>query len=140
MPKGGFTIWLRGGDYLRTKPLELTAADSGTPKGPDDLAGLQGRDGSPARRAVTDRLTAVTDPALLARLPEVARGYVVQLDLKALGITDFGQMQSRGFARPLAPAHCELFYGGRPMTLARWPNEGESERIAGFPEGEAIPR
>ena len=43
-----------------------------------------------------------------------------------------------GFGRPLHPAHVELFYDGRPMTLARWPNAGAQEpfaRIAGFPEG-----
>ena len=43
-------------------------------------------------------------------------------------------MRSRGFGRPLTPAHCELFFGSRPMTLARWPNEGEWERIAGYPD------
>ena len=42
-------------------------------------------------------------------------------------------MKSRGFGRPTTPAHCELFFGGHPMTLARWPNEGDWERIAGFP-------
>ena len=61
----------------------------------------------------------------------------MQVDLKALGITDFGQMRSRGFGRPLTPAHCELFFGGRPMTLARWPNEGEWEHIAGYPDAGA---
>src|SRR6266446_10684641 len=29
-PKSGVTIRLRGGDYVRTNALELTAADSGT--------------------------------------------------------------------------------------------------------------
>jgi hypothetical protein len=76
----------------------------------------------------------VTDPAVLARLPEKARGQVVQSDLRAQGITDFGQIKSRGFGRATAPAHGELFYQGRPMTLARWPNEGDWERIAGCPE------
>src|SRR6266511_790679 len=32
--KAGLTVWLRGGDFLRTNALELTAADSGTPNGP----------------------------------------------------------------------------------------------------------
>ena len=31
---GGITIWLRGGDYLRTAALELSAADSGTAEAP----------------------------------------------------------------------------------------------------------
>jgi hypothetical protein len=45
-------------------------------------------------------------------------------------------MKSRGFGRPQATAHCELFYDHRPMTLARWPNEGEFAKIAGYPAGQ----
>src|SRR5580765_3675836 len=32
--KAGLTVWLRGGDFLRTNALELTAADSGAPGRP----------------------------------------------------------------------------------------------------------
>ena len=42
-----------------------------------------------------------------------------------------------GFGRPLVPAHSELFFGGKPMTLARWPNQGQWERIAGYPDAGA---
>jgi len=38
LPKGGVTVWLRGGDYLRANTLELTAADSGTRKRPSSGA------------------------------------------------------------------------------------------------------
>jgi hypothetical protein len=79
----------------------------------------------------------VTDPAVLNRLAENAREGVRQINLRALGITDFGEMKSRGFGRSTTPAHCELFCDGKPMTLARWPNEGESSHIAGFPETSA---
>ena len=68
---------------------------------------------------------------------EKARGSVQQIDLRPLGIHEFGAMKSRGFGRPTTPAHCELFFDGKPMTLARWPNEGEWAQIAGFPEAQA---
>jgi len=135
--RGPVTIWLRGGDYLRTNALELTADDSGTPEVPviwhaykDERVRLLGG-------CKLSRFGPVTDPAVLARLPEAARGGVGQVRLASLGVTDFGTMASRGFGRPLTPAHCELFFGGRPMTLARWPNEGEWERIAGYPDAGA---
>lgn len=135
--KGAVTIWLRGGDYLRTRALELTAADSGTSNAP---VTWRAREGETVRLLGGRKLSGfvpVGDPAILSRLPAAARPRVVQLDLKTLGVTDFGEMRSRGFGRALVPAHCELFAGHRPMTLARWPNEGEWERIAGFPDATA---
>ncbi|HEY5911471.1 MAG TPA: right-handed parallel beta-helix repeat-containing protein [Verrucomicrobiae bacterium] len=131
------TVCLRGGDYLRTNTFELTAPDSGTEKSPVTWRSYKNE--SP--RLLGGRRLAgfsrVTDLAVLARLPEVARASVVQIDLRALGMSDFGEMKSRGFGRPLTPSHCELFFDGKPMTLARWPNEGAFEKIAGFPEANA---
>ena len=130
------TIWLHGGDYLRTNALELTAEDSGTPNAPifwraykDERVRLLGG------RTLTG-FQPVNDPAVLSRLDENARGHVAQLNLRALGITDYGEMKSRGFGRPTAVSHCELFFDHRPMTLARWPNEGEFTKIAGYPAGQ----
>ncbi len=128
-----FTIWLRGGDYLRTNALELTTADSGTAESPvvwrawrDEAVRLLGG-------RTLSGFAPVSDAAVLARLEEKARGHVVQLNLSALGISELGEMKSRGFGRPTATAHCELFFDHRPMTLARWPNEGEFAKIAGYP-------
>lgn len=130
------TIWVRGGDYFRTNTFALTTADSGTAEAPltwraykDEPVRLLGG------RTLTG-FTPVSDATALARLDEQARGHVVQLNLHALGITDFGEMKSRGFGRPTVPAHCELFFDHRPMTLARWPNEGEFAKIAGYPAGQ----
>ncbi|MBI3414014.1 MAG: right-handed parallel beta-helix repeat-containing protein [Verrucomicrobia bacterium] len=134
MPKRGLTIWLRGGDYVRTNALELLTEDSGTAQAPIVWRAYRSER---VRLLGGRKLTGfepVTNAAVLARLDEKARGRVFQLDLRALGITDFGEMKSRGFGRPTTPAHCELFYDGKPMTLARWPNEGAWEKIAGFPD------
>ena len=84
----------------------------------------------------------LSDPDVKLRLCEQARQHVVQTDLAALGLSDYGQLRSRGFGRSLGAsgspqgyrrpaAHLELFYAGRPMTLARWPNEG-FVTIAGY--------
>src|SRR5438445_359960 len=54
-------------------------------------------------------------PAVLSRLDPAARGKVLQADLRALGITDFGSPKGGGL---------ELFFQDRPMMLARWPNTG----------------
>ena len=34
LPKDGLTVWLHGGDYVRTNAFDLTAADSGTAAAP----------------------------------------------------------------------------------------------------------
>lgn len=134
---GGSTIWLRGGDYLRTSAFELTAADSGTADATVVWRSYQDETVRLLGGRTLSGFQRVTDPAVLNRLDEKARDGVWQIDLRALGITEFGRMNSRGFGRPTTPAHCELFCDGKPMTLARWPNEGAWSRIAGFPEASA---
>ena len=86
------TVWLRGGDYLRTNTLELTAADSGTAGAPITWRAYKNE---PVRllggRTLTG-FTPVSDATVLARLDDTARGHVVQQNLRALGITDLGEM------------------------------------------------
>ena len=135
-PLGGATIWLRAGDYLRTVALELSAADSGTAETPVVWRAWQDETVRLLGGRTLSGFQPVTDPDVLKRLDEKARGGVRQIDLRAMGITEFGAM-SRGFGRPTTPAHCELFCDGKPMTLARWPNEGEWLQMAGFPEAQA---
>jgi hypothetical protein len=133
LPEGGVTVFLRRGDYFRTNAFELTAADSGEAESPilwrayyyEPVRLLGGR--------LLSGFTPVSDPAVLMRLDETARGHVLQADLNRFGITNFGEMKSRGFGRPLVAAQGELFFDHRPMTLARWPNAGESVTIAGYP-------
>ncbi len=117
LPKGGVTVELRGGVYELPRAFELTAEDSGAEGTP---VVYRARKGEEARlvggRQVTG-LRPVTDPAVLSRLEEGARGKVLQADLRALGITDFGDVVAAG-------RRVEVFFQDRPMTLARWPNEG----------------
>ena len=123
------TVWLRSGDYLRTNTLELSSSDSGTVQSPILWRAF---DREPVRllggRLLTG-FTPVTNTLLLARLDKNARNHVVQLNLRDLGLTNFGELKSRGFGRASAPSHCELFFNHKPMTLARWPNEGQFARI-----------
>lgn len=123
LPAGGVTVEIRGGVYQRRKPFELTAEDSGTAESRIAYAGVPVYRAPPGEqidvRLVGGRTVAdfrpVTDPKVLRRLDEAARGKVLQADLKALGISDFGRAGGGGL---------ELFFNDRPMTLARWPNRG----------------
>jgi len=116
---GAVTVWVRGGVYQRTDTFRLTQEDSGTQEAPiayrafiTENPRLIG-----GQRIETSWCRAVNEPDVLERLDEGVRGKVVQVDLKAHGITDYGEMTISG---PML----ELFYDGRRMPLARWPNEG----------------
>jgi hypothetical protein len=139
LPAGGVTIWLAPGDYTRRQTLELGPGDSGAPDAPVVWRALPAAKSRP-RLLGGRRLTGfrpVSDSRVRQRLPEAARAHVWECDLRALGITNYGVMKSRGFSRPTTPAHCELFFRHRPMTLARWPNAGEFVTIAGIPKDAA---
>ena len=64
------------------------------------------------------------DPGTLRRLPPESRGHVLQADLRALGIRDFGTHRQFGHGLPVVPAPMELFWNDSVMQLARYPNAG----------------
>lgn len=133
LPQGGVTVRLKAGTYERTQTFRLTAEDSGTAECPIVYRAADGQEVRVigGRDLPTAAFKPVTDEAVLQRLDEAARPHVLQVDLRALGVTEFGQMPRRGFGKSGNPAALELFFNDRPMTLARWPNEGfvETGRI-----------
>lgn len=139
LPTGAITVQFAEGIYPLGKSLVLEAEDSGSAEAPIIYRAANGA----AVRISGGRdfagFAQVTDPAVLQRLPETARSHVMQADLIAQGITEFGTLSRRGFAKPLVDSHLELFWNDKPMTLARWPNVGEKvpySRIAALPDGE----
>ncbi|MGD9495124.1 MAG: right-handed parallel beta-helix repeat-containing protein [Armatimonadota bacterium] len=117
LPDGGVTVWLAGGRHPRTAAFELSAEDSGTARAPIVYRAIPGARPviSGGVRVPASAFGPVTGVAALGRLPAEARGHVLQADLKALGVEQYGSPASGGL---------ELFFGERRMTLARWPNEG----------------
>lgn len=130
-PGEPMTIWLQAGRYDRQAPFELDRRDSGTAEAPLLIAArpgakvvLSGMTTLPreAFRPVTEAevLDRVIDPAARARL--------LQVDLRALGITEFGALIRRGHQieagrATLAPVY--LHVDGARLPLARWPNPDE---------------
>jgi len=112
---GGIRVELAPGVYRLTEPFTLEAEDSGTPENPVVYAASTKGQAVFSGGVAVDTFSPVTDAAVLDRLDAAARANVVQADLKALGITDFGSPAGGGM---------ELYFRGKPMTLARWPNEG----------------
>jgi hypothetical protein len=129
---GGATVVLCGGVHVRDRSFELTAEDSGQADAPIVYRAEAGQGVVLMGGREVSNWTRVTDPAVRSRLSKAAGDQVLVADLKALGISDYGELKSRGFARATVSSGLELFFDDRPMTLARWPNDG-FVTIAGTP-------
>jgi hypothetical protein len=108
-------IWLRNGVYELGKALQLTAKDSGRPGRPVIYRSYPGEKVRiSGGKQITD-FKPVTDEKILNRLVPNARGRVFEADLKSAGVVEYGKPSGGGL---------ELFFEDKPMTPARWPNEG----------------
>ena len=67
------------------------------------------------------------------RISKGVLSHILQIDLKSLGITNYGNIKPRGFGNSIAPSGLMLYFDGEPMTIARWPNDSWA-RIKSIPE------
>lgn len=122
---GGIVVILREGRYRRANTFHLNDNDSGAPGAPIVYRAAKGEkvylDGGHILEPTI--FTPVTDKTILDRLLESARSKMLQADLRAAGITEYGEFGPRGWGRPGSPAPMELFVDGVPQTVARWPND-----------------
>lgn len=148
LPAGGVVVEVLAGRYELSRPVELTAEDSGTAEAP---IVYRARPGDTVRlsggQLVTD-WTPVTDEAVLERLAPAARNKVIQTDLRAKGIAEYGDLgldaawelqvhlarvdnqgeDALGSAyasvgKKVQP-RLEVFFNDEPMHISRGPNQG----------------
>ncbi|MDY3928726.1 MAG: S-layer homology domain-containing protein [Clostridia bacterium] len=123
-PEEGITIYLREGAYYINETLNFDSYDSGTESAPVRYTAYNNED---------VRLTGgVTIPyeafepvsSDVPLLSSDAKKHVLQADLKALGIDDYGELSRRGYliAAGVKP-QCELYVDRERMQLSRWPND-----------------
>jgi len=117
LPLGGVTVTIRGGVYQMTETLELTAEDSGNKESaimwrayPNEKPVLMGG-------VYANSFKTVTSNAILERIEEQYRKNIVSVDLAELGISDPGSVN------PSSGKRIELYFKGKFMTVARYPNE-----------------
>ncbi len=123
----GATVYLLEGRHFRSFTFELDARDAGTASTPIVYKAAANAkvflDGG--RTVAPSACVAVTNKAILKRLVPKAKDHIRAIDLKAMGITDFGKVGPRGFSRSYRPAPLELFINNQPLEIARWPNKGK---------------
>ena len=147
LPDGGITIYLRGGKYFRTSEFTLVANDSGTADKPVVYMAYPGEDVRIIGGVELDHsdFSLVTDPAILGRMEAVADGNVYECNLTDLGITNLGQLRTRGTCMDYISdwiwqdddriyneqvrSHMELSFNEDMMELARWPNDDYAHTV-----------
>jgi len=129
LPRYGVTVEVAPGAYALGAPFRLEAGDSGAPDAPITYRAQPGAEVRLSGGVTVAGFRLVDDPAILDRLEPQARGQVYQADLRALGVTDLGEIQGAN--------RLELFFDDQPMTLARWPN-ADFVRIVDLVGGEPV--
>ncbi|NPV49019.1 MAG: hypothetical protein HPY69_18915 [Armatimonadetes bacterium] len=124
LPVGGVTVYVRHGAYRLEHSFALSEVDSGRSSARVTYAAYPGETprlvGGPF--VPPSAFAPVTDSAVLSRLDATVRDRVLQADLRTLGVGHLDYqlpLTFRGYA-----GWPEVFVDGKPMTLARWPNEG----------------
>jgi hypothetical protein len=120
-----FTVFLREGTYFRNTTFELNKEDSGSEKSRvifssynNEKVTIHG-----GVNISRENMRKTTDPEILSRLYPSVQNEIFEINLKSLGIDDYGTLTPRGFSRPYQPAPMELFCNSEAMKLARWPND-----------------
>ncbi|MDQ2686488.1 MAG: hypothetical protein M3Y28_01330, partial [Armatimonadota bacterium] len=115
-------VVLRAGTYELRAPLAFSAADSGTANAPVEW---RAADGATVRLSAGRDVTGwrpVNDAAVRAKLDPASRDHILELDLKARGITDYGEMNG-GFSQQ-GSTGIEVFMDDAPLHISRYPNDG----------------
>ena len=124
-PKGGVLINLQGGTYSTQSSVTVSTEMSGTQEAPLVISAASGQEVILNAGTRIEGFIQVTDSEILSRIPAEAHGKVLQVSLKERGITKYGDLTTRGFGVKNANnASLEVYFNGRPMTPARWPDEG----------------
>lgn len=115
-------VVLRGGTYQLRAPLHFDAADSGTVQMPVVWRAAAGETVRLSAGRAVRNWHSVSDTHAFARLDPAVRDRVWETDLKAQGITDYGEM-SGGFSQS-GSTGLELFLDDAPMHISRYPDYG----------------
>ncbi len=134
VPDGGITVYLREGIYPVQQTFHLTETDSGKEGSPVVYKAYPEETVRFVGGQVIQDFEPLSNEAVKNRINPDFRNKIWQTDLKAAGITDYGSIKPTGFSRDNQPAGLELFFNGEPMTIARYPNQGEWMKIASVPQ------
>lgn len=135
LPLGTITVWIRGGIYFFSQSLKFKPEDSGTVNSPIVYRAYRNEKVHLIGGQEVTGFKPISEPHIRKRIEPTIRSKIKQVNLKKLGITDFGELLPGGLWKGFPPQsrnYLELFFQEKPMQLARWPNKGWTT-IAGVP-------
>jgi hypothetical protein len=109
---GPVVVQVHKGIYRVTETLVLGKEDSGSEGAPVVWTAAPGATVRLVGGVQLTNWRPVRDPAIRDRLAAAARANVVEADLSALGVTDFGTVEP-------GDARAEIFFNGKYLTLER---------------------
>lgn len=123
LPGSNKELVLREGSYYVEKGIALNSLGS-----ENDQITIKGYEGetariTSARSLPADKLVKVTDNAILSRIPEEARDNIYSIDLKAVGISDYGKLEEKNINGVVSNRTFDFYWNDQPLNLARWPND-----------------
>jgi hypothetical protein len=126
LPGDTLNIWIRGGTYQLARSFELGPQDNGRPGAPVAYSAFEEE---PVRLSggmsiPPSAFRPVRNTGALGRLQPHTRARVLEADLRALGMTDFGTHRQFGHGLPVVASPMELVWNDTVRQLARYPNEG----------------
>lgn len=126
LPQGGLQVIIHEGTYDLKETFVLNELDGGEKESPVIWTAAPGEKVciTGGKTIHPKNFSSVRDKQILAGFSPIAAGKIMQVDLKANGVTDFGKHRQYGHGLPVVPATLELFFNGEPMTLSRYPNNG----------------
>ena len=121
-----FEVLIHAGTYNQTTSFTLNSMDAGTASHPIRWKAVAGEKVviSGGQTLNINKFKPLADKTGLKRIPKSVHQQVLEYDLKADGITEYGQLTQYGHALGVTEAPLELFVDKKAMTLARYPNSG----------------
>ncbi len=122
------------GRYEIEEPIEFTSVDSGTEYAPVTYKAQEGADVvfTGAKQLKTSKFVPVTDPKIISRLHNNAKGKVLQMKFTKAEIPDaiknFADSHREGTAWYADLPQPRIYLNGETQSLAKWPN-GDFEYI-----------
>jgi hypothetical protein len=116
-------VFIRGGVYKVEKSIEVLNVHR-TINTPIQISAYQKEKVflNGGESISVEHVQKLTNENVLKLLPENSKDKIYQINLRELGISNYGKIRRVGFARPYGPTWMEIFLNKTPLSLSRWPN------------------